>query len=333
MFGLGRTAFILLVGAFCVIGFRSFHRYFRWTSIFDTETETKVSTDRYFHSEEVRAKISAANRGKAPWNVGKKHDEETKRKIAERTRAAMLQKKLEKAQELGLTLEEYDARKVVVKKEKRKMQLKGGLTEEGRKRISESARKRWQDPERRATYLAKLAGGRNHSEETRARISAAIRKKWQEGVYGSKPNISLSDEQRARISQKMKSLWEDPAFRERMLRNRGDRGDDWRAKISTSIKALWENETYRSSVLSGLRASNHTINRVSASRISDDERQRRREEARASRASKRKAKRKAMSKAKNAQIGTIDQQSFKEILGQELWIEEKVCVNLFYVLK
>ena len=331
MLTLGRSAFTLLLLLFSVTGFRSFHQFFRWTRIFDTETETKVSTDRYFHSEEVRAKISAANRGKTPWNVGKKHDEETKRKIAERTRAAMLQKKREKAEALGLTLEEYDARKVVVKKEKRKMQLKGGLTEDGRRRIAESARKRWQDPERRATYLAKLAGSRNHTEETRARISAAIRQKWQDGVYNSKPNVTVTEEQRARMSQKMKSLWEDPTFRERMLRSRGDRGDDWRAKISMSIKTLWENETYRNSVLSGLRASNHTINRVSTSRVSDEERQRRREEARASRASKRKAKRQAISKIKKAQISMMDQQSLKEILGQELWMEEKVfraCAEL-----
>ena len=38
------------------------------------------------HTEESKAKISAANKGKTPWNAGKKHSEETKRRIAEKTR-------------------------------------------------------------------------------------------------------------------------------------------------------------------------------------------------------------------------------------------------------
>jgi hypothetical protein len=108
-----------------------------------TTEETRIG---HAHTEESRAKISAANKGKLPWNAGKKHDEVTKLKIAEKTREAMAKKKLERAQALGLTLEEYDMRKKQVKKEKQKENNKGGLTEEGRRKISESVKKRWESP-------------------------------------------------------------------------------------------------------------------------------------------------------------------------------------------
>jgi hypothetical protein len=42
------------------------------------------------HTNESKAKISAANKGKTPWNVGRQHSEETKRKIAEKTREAII---------------------------------------------------------------------------------------------------------------------------------------------------------------------------------------------------------------------------------------------------
>ena len=93
------------------------------------------------HSDESRAKISAANKGKVPWNVGKKHSEETRLRIAEKTKEAMLKRRIAKALELGFSsLEEHDEKKkqdkIVLKKEKDKLKVKG-LTAEGRKRISD----------------------------------------------------------------------------------------------------------------------------------------------------------------------------------------------------
>jgi hypothetical protein len=38
------------------------------------------------HTPESRAKISAANKGKTPWNKGVGHSEETKARIKERTK-------------------------------------------------------------------------------------------------------------------------------------------------------------------------------------------------------------------------------------------------------
>jgi hypothetical protein len=144
-----------------------------------SSTETKKSG--YVHTEESKAKISAAKKGKMPWNVGMSHNEETRRLIAERTKEAMQRKKLERAAALGLTLEQYDQRKKTVKREKQQAQNKGGLTEDGRKRISESMKRRWEDEEYRAK--TKLQACRNHSNETKARISEAIKLKWQVDIY------------------------------------------------------------------------------------------------------------------------------------------------------
>jgi len=108
------------------------------------------------HTAESRAKISAANKGKTPWNKGLGHSEETKARIKERTKLvrvvcacwfrceingfessasephpglndcltdqphqAMERKKLEKLAEMGLTLEEFEELRERQKEEER----------------------------------------------------------------------------------------------------------------------------------------------------------------------------------------------------------------------
>lgn len=93
------------------------------------------------HSDASKARISAANKGKVPWNVGKKHSEETKMRIAEKTKEAMLKRRIATALELGFSsLEEHVEQKkqdkIRLKIEKDKTKVKG-LTAEGRKKISD----------------------------------------------------------------------------------------------------------------------------------------------------------------------------------------------------
>ena len=113
------------------------------------------------HTEESKAKIAKANKGKKPWNVGKKHSEETRARIAERTRIAMAERKQAKLDALGMTIEEYNLSREKKLKEKRKAKAKGGLTPEGRKKISESVKKRWEDPSFRERYSLANKGNRN----------------------------------------------------------------------------------------------------------------------------------------------------------------------------
>ena len=70
----------------------------------ETKTREGVVSKGHPHTEESRMKISRANKGKKPWNVGKKHSEETKRKIALKTREAYLRRK--EAEETRLRTEE-----------------------------------------------------------------------------------------------------------------------------------------------------------------------------------------------------------------------------------
>lgn len=80
-----------------------------------SETKDSVLTKvlGHPHSDESKAKISAANKGKTPWNYGRQHSEETRKRIAEKTRESILKRKLEKANELGITIEEMENAKKV----------------------------------------------------------------------------------------------------------------------------------------------------------------------------------------------------------------------------
>ena len=110
----------------------------------ELESEFEVSSNTavgHAHSDISKAKISAANKGKVPWNVGKKHSEETKARIAEKTKEAMLKRRVTKALAEGFSsLEAYEEKKkedkLAIKLEKDKSKVKG-LTEAGRKRISD----------------------------------------------------------------------------------------------------------------------------------------------------------------------------------------------------
>jgi hypothetical protein len=205
------------------------------------------------HTAEAKAKISAANRGKVPWNAGKVHSEETKAKISATTKAAMLKRKADKAAQLGMTLEEYENRNYVVKAEKLKKvgKQRTGLTEEGRKRISESMKRRWEDPE----YRAKPRKRVSPSEETREKIRNALKTKWQTNPH---PNagkaVPLSKEARAKISSTLKAKWLEPAYRAKMTQRTHPRTEEWKATVSEKIKGKWAEPQYRQSVVSGLHS-------------------------------------------------------------------------------
>ena len=263
-------------------------------------------------------------------------------RIRERTKEAMLKKKMEKLEALGMTLEEYELSRKAVKKEKRAAQKKGGLTEEGRKRISESMKLRWQQPDFKSNYSATMKGNRNHSEETKVKISAAIRRKWEEEEYRTKfVSSSPSEEVRAKISATLKAKWHDPEFRERMVQSMGPRDEDWKSKVSSKIKLLWENGTYRSSVVKGIKAAANRT-RVSSNRrkssskrstkpaLSAEEKARRSIALREEKLAKELLKRETLQKAKKSQKDAENKQSLKELLGKELWFEEKVFNLSFY---
>ena len=89
---------------------RTFQRL-RLSSEIDYSVEKKSTG--HAHSDESKAKISAANKGKVPWNLGRQHSEETKRRIAEATKESYMKKKLAEAKNLGLSIEQMEKSKKV----------------------------------------------------------------------------------------------------------------------------------------------------------------------------------------------------------------------------
>lgn len=290
------------------------------------------------HTATSRAKIAAKNKGKVPWNVGKAHSDETRKLIAEKTREAMLRRKLEKLDALGMTLEDYDQERVQRKRE-RKQAMRTGLTIEGRQRISESVKRRWQDPEFRRHYTVTNRGARNHSEATRAKISEAITLKWKDVDYRAKVRRNPTLEERARISATLKLKWRDPDFRDRMLNHSFPRTDEWRNLVSEKIREKWQDPTYRESVTSAIRASNRTGPSGSGGKVrlrpsraptprrprqSPDEVKARKRAARQALKEKNTARKEAFKVAKQAAQRSGGPTRLKELLGRELWFEEKV---------
>ena len=80
---------------------RPLHHVMYSTSTTNEDVVERIGTP---HSAESKAKISAANKGKKPWNAGKQHSEETKRRIAEKTKEAMIKRKLEQDRHVSKVL-------------------------------------------------------------------------------------------------------------------------------------------------------------------------------------------------------------------------------------
>ena len=236
----------------------------------------------FTHTVASKAKISAANKGKTPWNKGRQRTPEERARIAAGVRAKNRERHLKKLADMGLTEEEYEAQK---KEERRKREAerrarrtdKGGFrpSDETRKKISQVLKAKWAAGEvkRRKTDPSKVRRGFKHSEETRAKISEALRKRWAEDPEYRENMIQKSTaantrvEIRERISQKLKAKWEDPEFRAAMMekmeqrRASGGRDQSYRDKVSAAIKAKWQDPEYRDKVLAKIRARSEEIKR------------------------------------------------------------------------
>lgn len=142
----------------------------------------------YSHTTASRAKISAANKGKTPWNKGKQRSEAVKKRIAEGVKRKNREKFMNKLQELGLTEEEYEHQKKEERKEKdaeRKARRteKGGYrpTEETKQKISKILKEKHAKGEiKKRKYNGPFRKGFTHSKETKEKIGQTLRKKWAE---------------------------------------------------------------------------------------------------------------------------------------------------------
>ncbi|CAB1117401.1 unnamed protein product [Ectocarpus sp. CCAP 1310/34] len=208
------------------------------------------------HTVASKAKISAANKGKKPWNVGVGHSEETRRKIAEGARNAARKRRQKTAESMGMTLEEYEE----MKRRKPAGKRDPAVTEETRKKISARLKAKWQDPsyrERRKQCMPNRKGV-PHTEETKARISAAVKNKWNDPVYREKiTNMERSEETRAKIGQIIREQWANPVTREERLKNMAPRTEEHNQKIAASVRSKWLDPEYKKRTSEAMRKAAH----------------------------------------------------------------------------
>lgn len=229
----------------------------------------------YSHTSMSKAKISAANKGKTPWNKGKARSEEERAKIASGVRAKNRVRFLEKLTGMGLTEEEYEANKKEerrIKDAERRLRRteKGGYrpTEETKQKISKILKEKYANGEVKPRTIDpdKVRRGFKHTEETRAKISEALRKRWAEDpeyratmtekVANANSDITV----RQKISESLRKKWQEPEFRAEMMEKMSNRksktglahDQSHREKISAAMKSKWQDEEYRQKAMDGI---------------------------------------------------------------------------------
>lgn len=152
------------------------------------------------HTEESRAKISAANKGRVPWNVGKQHSEETRRRIAEGTRKAMQRKAQERMRERErLRAEEPETYAALLAKEVASDAMKKAAAALKVKQKNEQRRR--QAAERRQLKPEIFRGGAP-TVAVRQRAVASC----------GRANFTFTAESRAKISESLRKRWQDPEY-------------------------------------------------------------------------------------------------------------------------
>ncbi|KAL7563304.1 hypothetical protein ACA910_016664 [Epithemia clementina (nom. ined.)] len=227
----------------------------------------------YSHTRASKAKISAANKGRTPWNKGRQRSEEEKARIAAGVRATNRERFLQKLKDLGVTEQEYEEQK---KAERRKKDAErrarrtenGGYrpTEETRQKISRILKEKHAKGEirRKKVDPKKVRRGFAHTEETRQKISESLKQRWatdvdyRESMQNKTLETNARQEVRERISKTLKAKWKDPEFRERMIENMANRtrkqtlDRSHREKISEAMKLRWQDSKYRKKVTDSL---------------------------------------------------------------------------------
>ena len=246
-----------------------------------TDIPMPTENGGYSHTSSSKAKISAANKGKTPWNKGRERSPEERARISAGVRARNHERHLKKLAELGLTEEEWIAKK---KEERRKKDAErrarrtknGGYrpTDATKQKISKILKAKWAAGEVKMTKRdpAKARRGFTHTAETRAKISESLRKRWandddyRESMKNKTIVNNSSEETRKKISETLKQKWQDPEFREKMMAKMktrkspsGERDQSYRDKVSAAMKAKWQDPEYRAKTLSKIRARSEEI--------------------------------------------------------------------------
>ena len=128
-----------------------------------------------------------------------------------------------------------------------------------RQKMSESAKKRFQDPEQ---YNILVENRKKNAVDpvVLKKISDANKKAWKNPEYRKKMTeisreFNRNPEERKRRSERAKKLWQDPEYREKMLQREGPRKKktpEQKRKISESVKKLWQDPEYRKKICASM---------------------------------------------------------------------------------
>lgn len=241
----------------------------------EVDVPVPTANGGYAHTSSSKAKISAANRGKVPWNKGTPRSHEVRARIAEGVRRRNRERFLVQLAEENISEEEYLERKKAERRKKdserrTRRTVNGGYTptEETKQKISQVLKEKYATGEvkRAPRDPAKVRRGFRHSEATKSKIRESLKRKWAEDteyrdLMTNKTIASgaVASSVRRRIAETLKKKWEDPEFRAEMLdkfANRRaasrSRNQSHRQRISVAMKKKWMDEEYRKRALQGM---------------------------------------------------------------------------------
>jgi len=250
-------------------------RKFGDNAAMEVDVPVPTANGGYAHTSSSKAKISAANRGKVPWNKGTPRSHEVRARIAEGVRRRNRERFLVQLAEENISEEEYLERKKAERRRKdaerrTRRTVNGGYTptEETKQKISQVLKEKYATGEvkRAPRDPAKVRRGFRHSEATKSKIRESLKRKWAEDteyrdLMTNKTIASgaVASSVRRRIAETLKKKWEDPEFRAEMLdkfANRRaasrSRNQSHRQRISVAMKKKWMDEEYRKRALQGM---------------------------------------------------------------------------------
>lgn len=146
----------------------------------------------------------------------------------------------------------------VNKKESEKREpKKSRMNETVRKKMSELAKRRWQDEEERKKLLHSKKKFK-HTEETKKLLSYKIKLKWQDENYRKRiiektRSFNQDENTKKRKSKILKEKWKIKEFRDKMLSSRKPFSLERRRKISEIIKQKWKSEDYKQKTLKAIQ--------------------------------------------------------------------------------
>ncbi|XP_030466770.2 uncharacterized protein LOC115685789 [Syzygium oleosum] len=188
-------------------------------AIIQIEAAAEDSMEEFERENLRRTRISRSNKGKAPWNKGKKHSAETIQRIRERTKLAMQNPKVKmKLKNTGHAQSEETRMKIGARVRMGWQRRRRGLM------MQKTCFYQWQNLIAEASRNGHLIGLEELQWDTYNILDRQLEQEWLASVQerksmprpkGSK-RVPKSLEQRRKIAKAIAAKWEDPEYRNKV---------------------------------------------------------------------------------------------------------------------